>query len=595
MSHPARRWLLPLACCVVLVSSPVPAAEDTLLVTGTRLEQSLATLPMAATVLTREDLDRSQAYDMPELFSSVGLEMRSSGSFGKQTSLFLRGTNSDHVLVLIDGVRIGSLSSGAIPWEHIPLDQVQRIEIVRGPRAALWGADAVGGVVQIFTRAAPATRRTDFSLGAGAWGNRRGQLQLGTAVAPFSFSGGVSHQRAEGFDSRIDAETDRDGHEQTSVRLSADYRPRDNTVLRVHLLHNDGDTQYDGTAQNQTDHLQRIVGASLLFTPSATYSTTLRLAGSRDEGDNYRLTAQGVRSHRSRFNTRRLQLSWQNDFTPRPGQHLSLGLDYHNEMLDSIPRFASTRRYNQALFAAWQGRYGKQHWYASGRWDDNRDFGGHGTGSLGWNWQWRPEQYLYASYGTAFKAPNFNELYYPGFGNAQLGPESSRSYELGLRGAHALGRWEINVYRTRIKGLIAGFPIRNVDRACIDGMEAQWRFQRHPWQGSVRLELLDPREQDRGGRLIRRATRKVTLDLGWQAGRWRAGTTLRGLGHHYDFDQSRVAGFVTVDTRVEYILGSHFRLRAKLANLFNRQYQLVRSYRTPDRHFFLSLHYLWQS
>ena len=600
----STEWFCSACLVVIYCISPFLAAEDTMLVTGARMERSLTDSAMAATVLTRADIARYTGGDLPELLASVpGLDVRSTGGIGKQTSVFFRGTESDHILVMIDGVRIHSLSSGAIPWEHIPLSEIERIEIVPGPRSALWGSDAIGGVVQIFTRRSSTVFRQSLDFGMGRWGRREGGTHISGSFHSLSLSAGVSYRQLDGFNSRQPLpgtlgvpsynEPDSDGYDNLSWRWQAGLPLARDGVLQVHGLQGSGRTEYDGQFQNQTDYRQGMWGVRLRLPRYHVWQSELRLTRFLDDGGSYRADMPSPLNNYSRFDTRRVQFAWQNDFVFTPRQALSVGFDYRTERLHSNVSFAHNRRQNRALFLSWHGQFAKHHWQSSLRWDDDRELGTKGTGSLGWTWEWFPSQYLYLNYGTGFKAPSFNELYFPGYGNPDLATEVSRSYESGMRGTHAYGGWTLSVYHTRIQDLIVGFPARNVAKARITGLSAQWRAVYRPWQGELGLDLLDPREPETGQRLIRRAAGKLTLALDWQSGSYQLGAKMRAVAYHYDFDRTRVAGFAVVDLQGRYTVTPRLYMRVRVANVLNKEYQLVRSYNTPDRNFFLSLHYHW--
>ncbi|MHC8441793.1 MAG: TonB-dependent receptor plug domain-containing protein [Candidatus Eutrophobiaceae bacterium] len=426
-----QQWLRPcffLAALVLLqaLSTHAQALDDNvvnpqeeLIVTGTRTPQQAWFLPLASTVLDRAFIDRAQPRNLPDLLLNVpGLDVRMSGGPGKLSSIFLRGAESDHVLALIDGVKINSLSSGSVPWEHIPVDAIERVEIVRGPRASLWGADAIGGVINIITRKPTKTRHYGLRTGYGRYGTRNfaahAQEQLTT---DFGYSASFSWTDTHGFDARqpqaisafyppadAAADMDNDGYENLAGQWKANYRFAEKGEFGLHGLLADSTVEYDGGYQDESKNQQRVLGSYLNWDWSQWWRSRFQATESRDDAKNYK-TSPGKQTNVSLFNTRRLQFLWQNDLLLPSGQEISLGLESLNELLDSSTQYAESNRHNRAAFLQGQWAYESHLWNFSVRHDDNESYGGHTTGSVGWSYAFFDELLWYASYGSAFEAP----------------------------------------------------------------------------------------------------------------------------------------------------------------------------------------------
>ena len=590
----------------------VPAAENqplTINITASRAPQSNVDTLASVTVIDRGTIERLQARSVPEALRGVpGLGIASNGGRGKSTSVFLRGTESDHVLVLVDGIRIGSVTLGTASFQDIPIDQVERIEVVRGPRSSLYGADAVGGVIQIFTRKGGGPLTPRLSAGGGSHATQDYSVGLSGGGERGWFNIGGSHLQTQGFnacDTRSATlfagcyvnEPDHDGYRNTGVSARAGYRLTDALSGELHYLRDAGDNEYDGSifSGNSTDFVQDVVGARLDWQALPAWRMSLSGGRNRDLSDNY---FEGV--FKSTFNSERWSATWQNDIALSAGQRLTLGADWLDDRVSGTTSYAQDSRDNAAGFAQYQGRYGEHDLTLAARRDDNQQYGGHTTGSVAWGYRLAPDLRVMASWGSAFKAPTFNELYFPFFGNPNLDPEESDSFELGLAGQHARVDWSLNAYQTLIDQMI-GFdafwtPV-NIAKARIRGLEAIASTQLAGWDLSANLSALDPENRghdaNRGNWLPRRAKLMGEIDADRRFGAWRVGATLRGEGKRYDdlANQHRLGGFVTADLRLAYALHRDWTLEGKLANLLDKGYQTARLYEQDGRNAMLTVRY----
>jgi vitamin B12 transporter len=580
-------------------------------ITAGRVAQPLEETPAAVTVVTREDIERQQAKSVPDVLRGLpGVTLANQGGPGKQSSLFLRGTESDHVLFLIDGVKVGSATSGTTPIENLPVELVERIEVVRGPRSSLYGSEAIGGVVQVFTRrgAAPGLSPT-ASVGVGS----DGYHEAGAAVAAASrnawFNGSVSLVETDGFNACTGDppslagcatdEPDRDGYRQRAGQVRLGYRFDADTELDLHALRTRGDTEFDGSFQNESETLQQVVGLGLRLRPMQRWRMQLRAGQSRDEADNFKDDVFATR-----FDTRRDTLNWQNDLTVAEGHLITLGADYQDDRVTSTTGYTASSRDNLGIFGQYLGNLGAHELQLSLRHDDNEQFGDHVTGNAGWAYPLDDELRASAAYGTAFKAPNFNELYFPsdpvfgGGGNPDLRPETSRSAELGLDARKPWGGWSLRAYQTEIDDLIiasftTGFVPYNVAEARIRGMELGAHASLANWQLRGDVTLLDAENRVTGKELPRRPRQSARLDIDRHSHRYTLGATLVGAGGSYDdpANTRELDGYVTLDLRAEYRLDRAWRLQGRLVNLFDEDYETAAYYNQPGRSVFVTLRY----
>ncbi len=589
------------ACAVqaqnVLTVSPI-------VVTATRMPETADAALVPVTVITRAEIKRSQATSLSQLLAGLpGVQISSNGAFGKTTGLSLRGTNSNQVLVLIDGVRVGSATTGEASWSLIPLAQIERIEIVRGPLSSLYGSDAVGGVIQIFTRHPTRKTRVSAEAGGGTYGTGEASAGVSGMAGKTGYSVAVSRFQTDGYDVEQNNvpsgygyntpnQPGNDGYHNTSVSASLARVFHGGTRAGAHFFRAQGQTQYVGFSSNATDFVRQAAGASLLVPVTGVWMSKFALGESADDDNDLYNGA-----HASTFNTSINTASWQNDLALGSAQELTLGADYSGDHVTSDTPFTLTHRHDTGVFAMDQLHLGRNRLQASARSDDNSSYGTHGTGALAWGYRFAQALRLTASYGTAFDAPTFDDLYYPGFGNPNLSPEHSHSVDVGLHGQLTHGRWEVHAFRTDVSDLIVfvgpNFFPENAAQARIDGLESSYLLVQGPWRMHAALTVLDPRDQQTGTLLPRRSRESGRVDVDRALGAFHIGTTVYAQSYSYDDTANtiRLGGFALVDLRAGYRISRTLTLDTTLSNAFNRQYQTAYTYIEPGRTVFVSLHY----
>ncbi|UVE16541.1 TonB-dependent vitamin B12 receptor [Pseudomonas sp. LS44] len=611
-----------LLCGVSAVVLPALAAEPTLeldqqVVTATRIEQAAERSLAAVTVIDREQIERSQAQSVPELLRKVpGVSLANNGGPGKSTSLFMRGSNSNHVLVLIDGVKAGSVTSGGTALQDLPVELIERIEVVRGPRSSLYGSEAIGGVIQIFTRkGGEGGAKPFFSAGYGTHDSYEGSAGVSGGDGKGWYSLGVASQDTDGINVKpagvSSYESDSDGYRNLSGSASAGYRFDNGLQLDGNVLQTNSHNDYDSVNTRRTagfdayaDGETKIVGGRARFNPLELWKVTLQAGRSEDKSDAY----QDGKFY-SRFDTRRDSLSWQNDLTLAEGHTLTLGTDYQLDSVNGNTAYSEDSRDNKGVFVQYLGEMGRQDWQLSLRHDDDEQFGKYDTGNLGWGYALTDELRFTSSYGTAFKAPSFNQLYYPGFGNPDLDAEKSHSVEVGLAGEHAWGHWAANAYRTKIDNLIATITVNGmsqaegVDAARIRGLELVLGSELFGWQWNANYSLMDPENRSKrssrtgiayyGKDLNRRPGQTFNLDVDRAFGALSIGATLSAQNSTYDDleNQNELAGFATLDLRGEYRLTPEWRLQTRVANLLDADYQTAAGYNQPGQAVYFTVRY----
>lgn len=609
---------LALALPGIATAEQAPTQLDDVIVTATRTPISIEDSVVPVQVIDRVQIERSQASSLQALLRGrAGLDFTNQGGAGKITSLFMRGSNSNQVLVLVDGVRIGSATNGMPTLQDLPVDQIERVEIVRGPRSSLYGSEAIGGVIQIFTRSAGPGLQQNLSLSAGSHNLRqasagfsnRGERGWISAQGGYQSTDGINACRGTAGNAEhpwgagcYADEPDRDGYRNTSINVRGGYALTEALSLEGHMLNSDSFNEYDGSifGGNEADNRQQIYGGKLAWAPSDSFRLTAQLGRSNDQSDSY-FAAGGTRTLASVFNTRRDTAAVQGDIKFGEGQQISVGADWQQDEIESTTAFDVDNRDNTGVFAEYLGQFGAHSLQASVRNDDNEQFGNHTTGSVGYGLAFGNGLRLSASAGTGFKAPTFNDLYYPGFSNPLLKPEESRSLNLGIAQYADTWNWTFNAYETRIDQLIgydSSFALVNVAEARIRGAELTGFVSLAGFDINAQASFTDPRDHTSGAAtydnlLARRARTSGRLDVDKAFGPLRLGVTAAGSGHRFDnaANTVRLAGYGTVDVRVEYALSDAWTLQAKAANVFDREYETVAWYNQPGREYQLTLRY----
>ena len=619
-----RRSLLALAllaCVAPSFAAEAGASDatalDDVIVTASRTPQAPDAALAAVTVISREDIERRAPLSLPELLrGQPGVTIATNGGPGKTASTFLRGTDSDHAVVLVDGVRIGSTTSGGAAFQDIPVEQIERIEIVRGPFSSLYGADAIGGVIHIFTRRPHDAFDPTFNIGAGNYGSQRIGAGIGGRYGSDEQGGWyqahAGYENTDGYNSYRDnpanpfddftLDTDRDGYHNRSLSLGAGHRFSKAWDLEARALRTEGSNFYDGY-YDQSHIMQQVLGGRVRFAPGENVTLSLNLGRNDDLSDNFsRDVPAGT------FDSHRTSGSLQGDFGVGSAL-LTFGYDWRRDEVDSTEDYDRSRRTTRGVFGQWQQGFGAHSLQLGVRRDDDSQFGGETTGSLRWGWELTETLRLTASYGTAYKAPTFNDLYYPYSGNAALTPETSRSVELGLRWKHGVSEFGINAFETRVDDLIAWDPTprpelerwygmpNNIDEARIRGTELTVDTAVLGWAVKGNVTWLDPRNTgggfEDGNLLPRRSRTNARVDVDRSFGALSIGASVAATGKRYDdpYNMLRMPGYATTDLRVAYSFADAWTLQVNANNVFDREYETAMFYPQPGRNWFVSLRY----
>ena len=593
------------ALCVCAHADEVDL-QPTVQVTASRVAETVDQALADVSVITRVDIDASGARDVYDLLRlEAGVDLYRTGGAGQQTSLFLRGTNSNQVLVLIDGVRAAAATTGAFAFEQLPLDAVERIEIVRGPRASYWGSDALGGVIQIFTRKLEGPRvalsygsyrDADGSAGIGHWDGTNGySVQVGARhVGGFSATNpGICNGPDDPYCSY---NPDDDAYRNNNLVLRGAHE-LGSQLLSASLYRSQGQSQFD---QGYTDIIEQTEGVNLEGPLGTNWSHRLSLGHTREDLD--------TPTFGTTYLTRRTSLLWQNEFRLDANQRLTAGFDFVHDKGETLDAFAGVPRYrdsrhDSALFVGWRATFGAFDSEVSARHDDNSAFGGATTGSLALGWRANELLRVYASFGQGFRSPTMNELYDPGYGgyyagNPALDPERSRSSEIGVEFTPAANqRFKANVYSNRVDDLISftGFQNQaiNIAHAKIDGAELAWDISAGAWSARASYTWQDARNGDTDQALLRRAKNKVSALAERSFGeRFSAGAELAYYSRREDIGNVGLPAYTLLNLRARCALDDTWSVSGRVENLTDRHYELVHGYNTAGRSAWLEV--TWQ-
>ncbi len=574
--------------------------EATVVVTATRVPTRINEVIADMTVIDRKEIEQAGPATLPELLSrQPGLHIVDNGGRGKAASVFMRGTASTHALLLVDGVPLGSATTGQPSLHNLPLSQIERIEILRGPASSLYGSDAIGGVIQIFTRRGEGPARVNAYAGFGSHDTREAQASVSGSSGPLSYNFSASHYTTGGFNVASDAQRfnivnfslpnpDDDGYRNTMFTGRIVYEIAKGHEIGATVLEGKSRNWFDRggpTVDAYSNDKTRAYGVFLKNRLTDIWTSELRWGSSEDWSESF---APG----RSLFATTQTQWTWQNDVRLPLGR-LVLALENTEQEVDSTTAYTVKRREVDSAVLGYQGNIGAHSWQAALRRDDNSQFGAHTTGSLGYGYRFAEAWQVRGAVGTAFKAPSFNQLYYPAFGNAALKPEQAKNREIGLHwgedGQHA----SLTVFDNRITDLIASFPAVNIGKARIKGTALAYGFTRGAWLFDAGLDLMKPIDDDTGDRLQRRPAEMLKLAVTYAPGDWKVGGETSTVGRRYDTtaEGRPMHGYGVVNLFAGKALGKDWSLEGRINNLFDRVYENAWAYAVPGREIFVGLRY----
>jgi len=584
-------------------TQPAATPLAPVVVTATRTAQALTEALPHTTVVTQQDIVNSQAPDLRTLLrSQAGVEFAANGGMGANTTLFMRGANGNQTLILIDGVRVSSASSGTAQLANILPDQIDHIEVVRGNVSALYGSDAIGGVVQIFTKTgAGKPPAANAQIEYGSNNTRQATVGYGGQVGDTSFNLTGSIFKTDGFSAvnpqqQPKANPNDNPYDNKSVSGQVKHRFTSDWDAGVTAYYSKSKLSYDSTSGKPTDVWWM---DSELYTVSGfvngklgrDWSTHFKVAQSEDRSTT---TRNGLFD--SRFNTRNRQYTWQNEYALAPTHTLLFGAEYAQQELDSSS-YATPVRNIASVFAGYDGRLGKHQLQLNVRNDHYSDFGSQASYFAGYGYNLTEAFKLIANASNAFRAPTFNELYYPGYGQPGIQPERARSVELGAQySTDGAGLLRVTAFETRYDNLIVSalqpnglYLAQNVAEAKVQGVEASWRARLLGTDVGASVTFQNPLDEQNNTQLLRRARRHAAFDVGRQFGDFRLGGEWVISSARLDSGSRTLGGYGIVNLNARYNIDKQWFIAARVENLFDKNYQLAYPYNTQGRAGFVTL------
>ncbi|MCP5267670.1 MAG: TonB-dependent receptor [Zoogloeaceae bacterium] len=576
---------------------------DPIVVTATRQATRVSDLMADVTVIGKEEIEQAGQTTLEQLLArQPGIQYTANGGPGTNSSLFIRGASQKQSIVLIDGVRFGSATTGDAALSRIPLSQIERIEILRGPASSLYGADAIGGVIQIFTKRGNGDPKLNASTGFGTYNTNDSSVGVsgGTELVSYSLQGG--YYATDGFSAIHNKKNssynrDSDGYRNNSLTGSLSLRPQQGHEISANFLVSDGTSRYDSSPKARdykNDQDVAAYGISSRNRITDIWSSTLRISRSTDK-------ATQIRDHveTGYINTTQDQYVWQNDIKLPVGTAL-LATEYLKQSVSSSTNFAVNERTIRSLLAGWTGGFGNHSLQANLRRDDNSQFGGKTTGTATYGYQIDTAWRAHVAYGTAFRAPTFNELYFPNTfgalyaGNPNLKPENSRNTEAGITWERNGQNVSVVQYHNKVDDLIIGYPLKNVSSATLEGTTLSYSGNFAAWSGGISVDLLRARDDDTGNRLPRRADKQMSSHLSHHFGKWTLGGEWQLVGMRYDDakNTTELGGYGLLNLIADYRLEKDWILFARANNVFDKYYETANNYATPGASIFVGIRYV---
>ncbi|MCU1719355.1 TonB-dependent receptor domain-containing protein [Pseudomonas sp. 5P_3.1_Bac2] len=578
------------------------------LISGNREVQQRSESTTASSVFTRADIERLRPSNVLELLTHVpGVQVANYGGRGANYGLYIRGTSTSQSLVLIDGVRVGSATIGGASLQYLSVDQIERVEVLRGPRSAIYGADAMGGVVQVFTRRGKAQGLNPYvRIAGGSDGTWERSLGLSGGDERTRFNLTAALEDTQGFDrtrTSYPEDRDHDAYRNRSISANLSHQLSDDIEVGLSLLDQRGKTEFDNpfgrwdsstfTSSPSKPYDEYSVSSSSAYLDARIndlWSSRVELGHSEDKQENFDKLFPGSTVN----NTYRDTVTWLNTLTLGNGHSLRAGAEYLNDKVRSSNDFAQNDRDNHALFAqhSFQGdsfstELGMRH-------DDNEQFGSENTFNAALTVPLNDSNQVIASYAEGFRVPTFADLYWPydsGYqGNPNLQPEKSKSYELQWRSQLSDSTsFEASLYRTDFRNLIAVIsdPLTwesttaNVSRARIHGFEASLKQELFGWQSNLGISIIDPRDRSTGHTLPNRARRTLSLDVDRQFGDFGVGASFTAVSSSYGdaANTTKIGGYGVVDLRTSWQATKELAFDLKWANALDKDYsRLLYSY-----------------
>ena len=572
-----KKLIITSAVCAALQASLAIANDDIPeIVVTAKNNQNVDQLISSVAIFDLEAIEAIQADDIPALIDEVaGVSFRDSGGRGSATSVFVRGNSNSQVIVLIDGVRVGSATLGAAALNSYPIEAIERIEILKGPYSGLYGADAVGGVIQLFTKK---SAEGIGSIGAtfGSDSLEEYSLAFNTSGENYSVHIAAQTEDTDGIDRTTittGGNDDTDGFEEDAFSLGAQVSFSDVTSASLNILASENTVEFDNTFGDDPGLMTENENFSSALKVTHNFSDHIRWSNTLGFNDDEAVTNGAFPSE---FLTERTTFGTELDFNLGLNSSLIVGIDYYDEEIESSNDFPVTDRDNTGVFGQYSFHSDAYSVIGSLRYDDNSAYGSDTNVSLAGAVALSDSVRLSASFGTAFVAPSFNFLFFPFFGNPDLLPEESESYEVSLNGSYNDFNWRVSAYRTDVENLFSFDPntflADNVGEAEIEGIELTVEKTWADWLISFNADFLSATDEDTGIELDDRAEQTLRLTASRDWGKYSLRFDLKNESDRFDRSGTRLDSYTLFDVSATYNFSDNVKLSANVDNLFDEDY-----------------------
>ncbi|WP_298442800.1 TonB-dependent receptor [uncultured Ferrimonas sp.] len=588
------------AIALAAASSAYADDIETITVTGSRFDTAPEMQLAVVNTVERSEIEAINPKSVVDLLERLpGISVTRSGGVAQLSSVRIRGANSNQVLVLVDGVRIASATNGGAAFSTIAPDQIERIEVVKGPRAAVWGSDAIGGVIQIFTRQLE-SKQFIASMEFGSDDYRRFAGGAGLSHGDGQTSISISQERSDGFDVLSDGETDDDGYDRTAVGINGQQQLNQQFQLTWVGQYNRGNREFDSSyGGNQSDFENYLWDLGAVYQTDAV-TTKVNLGQSQDRADDFKEGVPGI----TRFETQRDQASIASQYQLSSQLVLSGGVDYFDEQVygDTFGgNYPVDERATVAVYTLARADIGQ--WLLEGavRYDDIENVDYATTYNLGAAYEVNSEWRVSASAGTGFHAPTFNDLYYPFSSNPDLAPEESKNTELALDYSGAVASAYLSLFNNDIDELIiwdstAGKPI-NIGKARLRGIELGAQFDLAGVSHELAYTYLDAEDKGHNTELKGRSEHELDYAISYDWQQFDARADYHYQGKRFVSGNEYLDAYHSVNFALGYQLSAAWSVQAKLNNAFdadttsNLGFNPGEIYNTPGRQWFLGVSY----
>jgi len=592
-----------------------PITLHDIVVTADRIEQSKESTLADVTIISREEIEQSGQSTLSEILSTQpGIEIESNGGLGATSNIHLRGTNSQSVVVLIDGMRIASATLGTTNFSQIQPELIDRIEIVRGPASSLYGSDAIGGVVQIFTKKGQGNQASAM-VGIGSHNTQQASATLSGASENTHFNAGVSNITSDGISSlrtHTGLDGDKDAYRNFSFNGNISHTLAEGHEVGAQAYISQGRYHFDGSnfpAYQDLDQSSYALTSNNELLDK--WTSHLLVGQSKDDLDSIGSFGN------SKIRTTQNQLSWQNDINLPLGT-LVLAYDRLEDKVTSNVDYSASKRINNGYLASYLLAQDAHTFKLGLRRDYNSQFSDHTTGNIGYGYQLNTFWKASASYGTAFRAPTFNDLYWPfqsfgAFGsyegNANLKPETSRNRELSISYDQGHHKVKATIFHNKINNLIVccqglfNDTPANVGSATIQGISLSYEGWFSDYHLRASTDFQDPKDDDTGKTLARRSKAHGAVWLGKEWGDWAIGSQLVMSGKRYNDAANAIelGGYTLLNLTAKYNINPDWSINANANNVFDKKYALATTastfnltapdYNTDGANLFVSIRY----